>query len=688
MLYLCCYSSYKEKIINGGNMYFYKFLFYYFISVVLGYLIPQVTSSKVEVSQLLNDNKEIITNTQFDVDCLGRLLLVFLLIVSWIFFLFKYKSKKDKEEITIKFFFLFQIYICFSGFLYGMNKKIDIFFIFEFLFGVLISLLLIGYSKINKQERKKSQNKLKLYPSREVSKRKLEYLLSEETASSILIDGDWGIGKTYFLDYVLLDKEDKFEIFKYDSLLFDSREKLIKLFLNDLKIMAKNNGFLIGDSSDYFSTLVPIASKLPFGLGEIFTKKLSVSDSRKEFEKFSNRLKRKVIVVIDNLERINEKNIFIQIIGILHELNNFKNIKIIVLMDSKKTKEFQISSSYINKFFINQIELKQIPIHDILDSIEELDKDIELGEIIYELERIKEKYLELGLKEKIERNVSNFQNPRIYEQGVKRFKLHIKSYKNLYISELDDIKYKNKMFLSSLIYFLIPNLETEILIKLISNGKENLTAKLMRRDYYDIGTDIGDEVEKIMQTDEIDIQLERYLEKIIYCYYYMPQYKSKVKEKYLKFLESLNKKKDIYFFLVRIEEKSKNNLFDLIYEALKLEKEYGISCESSIISLLNKMKNHSVKKKYMDNLIILYKNQIEEIQFYVNPIGKELTLKNLELNKEIVNNNELRDILDIYFLDIKNVDEHIEEVLTKITDINLKNNLEIFASKYKSLREA
>lgn len=189
-------------------MYFFRFVFFYLASITAGYLVPQITKSTVGVSELLNKKGEIVTNTQFIISPNGRIAIVVLLVISWIFFLSKYKRLEDREAITAKIFLLFQIYICFSGFLYGMNtEKYDIFLVIEFLFGVLFSFLLAGYLKEENHE--KDTKEFQLYPSREVFKKKLEYLLSDKgrAVSSILIDGDWGVGKTYFLDCVLSDKK-------------------------------------------------------------------------------------------------------------------------------------------------------------------------------------------------------------------------------------------------------------------------------------------------------------------------------------------------------------------------------------------------------------------------------------------------------------------------------------------------
>lgn len=686
----------ERKKIHKKLMYY---ILIYLFSVSLGYLIPQVTESKVEVSKLINLKNYIITNTQFDIDILGRLSIILVLACIYVIFIIRYKEWIDREFISIKTITILQCYIYITGILHGLQlteqdvfKNIFNIFNMEFWIGLVmilfLSSMLVYQCKIEEKAENveiekpelKNLNLSNIYPSREISVKKMLYFLGSDIGSSLLVDGDWGIGKTYFVTELL--KENNKFFLNYDVLLYDSRRKLMKIFLKDLKVLAKENKFLIGDSYDYLCVLEPFISKVPFGLGELFLKKIFTDELKNEFGTYLKRFENPIIVVIDNLERIDEKRIFIEVVGFLHELDDFENIKIIILMDTKKLEGFDIPSGYIDKFFINQIELKEIPIQNILTFISGLNEKIELDKIIYELEKIKGK-----LNEKIVKNMVNFQNPRIYERVLKRFEMHINSYDNIYKLELSEAEYKNWMFLSSALYFLLPNLEMDTLKELVTDNQETTVTKLIRRDYYDTGTDIEDLAQKIMQNDEIDIQLEKYLEKIIYCYRYFKEYEEKVPQKYLQFLEALRNKRDVAFNVFKIEEHSNSRLFDLVYESLKLEKEYGLDSENSIVMVAKNSLNYKSSRKYMDNLIILYKSEIEKIPFYVNPVGKELTLDSSYGSKKKINSKELEDVLDVYFSSINTVDMHIESILDRITDSNLKNSLKIFAEKYKVLRQ-
>ncbi|WP_425159219.1 hypothetical protein ACIE8Z_15730 [Cetobacterium somerae ATCC BAA-474] len=432
--------------------------------------------------------------------------------------------------------------------------------------------------------------------------------------------------------------------------------------------------------------LEPILTKFPLGLGKLLLKENSSENLKREFKSFIERFKNSIIVVIDNLERINQKDVFIEVISFFHELNDFRKIKVIMLLDTKKIKTLGIPEGYIDKFFIHRIDLKEIPIEDILYEEflkKKLEENIDLYFIVDKLEEVKEKRLKkFGKLE----NINNFHNPRIYEQVINRFNVNIESYENVYISEISDDIYKKYMLLSSLFYFLLPNLEGEELDELMpSEGDEAIANKIIRRDYFDTGTDIRDQAKNIVEKNIIGIKIEKYLEEILYYHNYICNTEPKLKEKYLCLLKELTEKKGIKLKLLKIENYSINNLFDLRYEVLKLEKELKISSEESIVNILRKNLDKEKLEVYIENLIKIYQIEIEEIQNYVAPLGKVLSLKSILQDGSVSGKEEFEDILDIYFSEIKPVNEHFENILNVVKDGELKEKLNQFAYKYKKL---
>lgn len=699
----------KEEEVNTRNIfltmsrkeriyYIFKYIFFYLVATVSGFIVPQITESKVAVSKFINIQDYLIFNTQFNINILGRLCIIILGFIVYITFILKYKNEIDKEWISVKTISLLQKFIYITGFLQGLQlsqeqivKNVIMVFNREFIIGLMsIGILLLIYRIFEEDCDKEIEHREKtidsLYPSRKLARKKMKYLLEEDLVSSILVDGDWGIGKTFFISTVLESDKNKYDILKYDALLYGTREKLMKAFFKDLKMLAKKNGFLVGDSYDYLVMLEPILTKFPLGLGKLLLKENSSENLKREFKSFIERFKNSIIVVIDNLERINQKDVFIEVISFFHELNDFRKIKVIMLLDTKKIKTLGIPEGYIDKFFIHRIDLKEIPIEDILYEEflkKKLEENIDLYFIVDKLEEVKEKRLKkFGKLE----NINNFHNPRIYEQVINRFNVNIESYENVYISEISDDIYKKYMLLSSLFYFLLPNLEGEELDELMpSEGDEAIANKIIRRDYFDTGTDIRDQAKNIVDKNIIGIKIEKYLEEILYYHNYICNTEPKLKEKYLCLLKELTEKKGIKLKLLKIENYSINNLFDLRYEVLKLEKELKISSEESIVNILRKNLDKEKLEVYIENLIKIYQIEIEEIQNYVAPLGKVLSLKSILQDGSVSGKEEFEDILDIYFSEIKPVNEHFENISNAVKDGELKEKLNQFAYKYKKL---
>lgn len=464
--------------------------------------------------------------------------------------------------------------------------------------------------------------------------------------------------------------------------------------MDDLKILSKKYNFLIGDSSDYFSILEPVVSKLPFGLGEIFSKKMSLEDSKKEFRKFSEKLDKQIVVVVDNFERIRDKKAFIQMIGFLHELNEFDQIKVIAILDRKKLERIGIKDDYVDKFFINKIVLSSIDIEDILyekNIREQIDPEIDIDFVVEKLQLIKKQMEEKNINQ----DLSTFENPRVYEQAIKRFNLNMEQYKNLYPNQVSSKEYKEYMFISSIIYCCNLNLDRESLDKCVTSLSGNLK-ELFRRDYYDNGRDLGDAAQKMFESEKLIGSFEKNIECFIYYYkniFDKDAGNSKVIKKYKDLIDTLHKKLDLKSLFERVDRYSQNpNLFE---EILNFEKNMQLDVESEIngVSIVNffdkKLKMNGIFiANLLKKLIAIYKSEIEEIQFYINPLGKILSLNSENLDKGVIDVKEFEKILNIYFLDMKEPEKHLEDHLDRISDLKLRETISQFIYKYRAIKES
>ena len=166
-----------------------------------------------------------------------------------------------------------------------------------------------------------------------------DYLKAENTDYAILINGDWGSGKTHYIKNSLFNKISKIDSFQKDK--NNSIEKYSPLYvslygLNDVgsiiyKVQLELNQWLKSKSWKVTQTGL---SKL----ASIFSVDIS-KDDEQNFLSIFNIPKNKVLF-FDDLERIDKEKLSLS--SVLGQINHFTeqdNLKVIIVCNSKKTEE-------------------------------------------------------------------------------------------------------------------------------------------------------------------------------------------------------------------------------------------------------------------------------------------------------------------------------------------------------------
>lgn len=167
------------------------------------------------------------------------------------------------------------------------------------------------------------------------------YIQSDETYA-IQIDGDWGIGKTYFIknnvsNYFLKDNKKfvYFSLYGFDDFTELKRELLFKIITNIEGGKILNRGYKI----------LKFAKRLPWD-NIIFSSVGLISDYVLEIlqDKKLKGIKDNIIIVIDDLERMN-KNISVEdILGfILNELLEKLSLKVLIISNTKEISDKRYS---------------------------------------------------------------------------------------------------------------------------------------------------------------------------------------------------------------------------------------------------------------------------------------------------------------------------------------------------------
>ena len=209
------------------------------------------------------------------------------------------------------------------------------------------------------------------------------------------INGEWGNGKTSFLkrlEYKIQFDETRNEsvpiTFWFNAWQHQDDNSIINNFFNQLK---KELSYYSGDAkrsvNNYLNNLLALVdNKYSNGIktitSEIIGNDLTTRDYYSEINNIISRINRKIIVFVDDLDRLN-KNEIIEVIRILRNVANFKNTIFFCGFDkSYVLKTGGFSHNYLDKIFNLEISLPKLPQNGLL---------IYLIELIQSSSNIKEK---------------------------------------------------------------------------------------------------------------------------------------------------------------------------------------------------------------------------------------------------------------------------------------------------------
>ncbi|MCA0366318.1 MAG: KAP family NTPase [Bacteroidetes bacterium] len=249
-------------------------------------------------------------------------------------------------------------------------KYLDVVFL-----GILIILI-----PLRKKEQSISQNTLfEDLPIFESENDKVEDKLGYETyakeiaekltknnfqkAFAVGVNGKWGSGKTSFINLIKKELADSdFIKISFNPWASKNPEAITQDFFEELEESLIENHYLFGNLvSSYAGKILNnnssnwVKSLLPF-----FTKTESFSTVHKRLEKTLSNLDKKILIVIDDIDRLDSKEIF-EVLKILRNTANFKNIIYLLAYDKEYIgqklifENTQINNKYLEK--IIQLEL-------------------------------------------------------------------------------------------------------------------------------------------------------------------------------------------------------------------------------------------------------------------------------------------------------------------------------------------
>ena len=191
----------------------------------------------------------------------------------------------------------------------------------------------------------------------------------KEQSYSVGVTGEWGVGKTKFLELLKDNLKDKAEIVEFNPWMCHSPEQVTRDFFNTLihqlspkysrlsKSIKEYAKYLNGVTVAPFSTL-RIKTKIPIGEEDLFTMKKNLS------EKFEM-LPRPVVIIIDDIDRLEREEVF-EVLRLIRNTADLKNTIYLVAYDKEyvtivlKGKKINNGSSYLEKIFNVEVYLPKV----------------------------------------------------------------------------------------------------------------------------------------------------------------------------------------------------------------------------------------------------------------------------------------------------------------------------------------
>lgn len=293
------------------------------------------------------------------------------------------------------------------------------------------------------EEHMEEQSKQIYITDKEICELILRYIRKEDTEYAILMDGRWGVGKTFFIRNSLKGKiqEEIKETSKYKGILYMSLygikditqiENKIMYYIIENSILNSNRNkisrMLITGAQTYINTL---------------EKRKSITDIIKMFQEIS-----KYIIIFDDLERCMIP--ITELLGYINELVEHRNVKTILVANEDKMAEK--GSLYENKIYY---EIKEKLIGEVIyynpniDIILDYICDKENNQIVSTIIK-KNKYKIIEIMQRF-----NYKNIRTLKICISKFKTIIEKVEEIKgrYKDYDGNTY-NKLLDNILIYLL------------------------------------------------------------------------------------------------------------------------------------------------------------------------------------------------------------------------------------------
>lgn len=322
-------------------------------------------------------------------------------------------------------------------------------------------------NEINKFEEIRKHAKLitlntnnKLFPSRIESIKKLEKEI-ELGKDSILVDNIWGNGKTFFIKKFMKEYEKKYEFIYIKVPYFDTKTEFRKKILSEIDRIFKKNKIITSSLKDLMSYFNVNDEGIKLGFINFNFNKLLSENSEDDYREVLinikdnlNYLEKKVVLILDDFDRIETKEQILEVLNFIGELNIELNESIVLITLSSYEKLADIIGENVNKkegkkclekYFDKIFYLPNSNLFELIDFFSDVydistKKKETMKEIINSINKYDEKLL---IDEEI-----NFRNVERLIKSIKEINIENQEY---------DIIYEKAYVFWEVVEYLIPN---------------------------------------------------------------------------------------------------------------------------------------------------------------------------------------------------------------------------------------
>lgn len=452
---------------------------------------------------------------------------VAIILLLIIIFLVRYHNIKNNKRLYFEFISMIAFnvpYILYKNNILNMSfKNMVLYTLLLILFNIIIDAL--GHKYILYKNNNKNY---KLFRERKEDLKRIKEYLNK--FNIIGINGEWGSGKTYLMECLQNEKvaKDKYE-FVNIYLLSCNLDNLPQILINELeKVLVK-----YGIYSRYSNSLRKMLASNNFInsiFNSIFLDTNSFTASVNGFKNEIRKLDKTLVIVFEDLDRINDANVIKKIFSISENLVG-ENIKVVYQYDQNNLEKLDenFNRNYLDKYIPYTINLTEMSFYDIVDKV--------LKEFQNEYKYVKKNdfeflYIHIRLdwilREIFNRNIEYKLN--IYNYSIRKVKHFLDEIENTF--ENEEMYRENDLRKAVVIFYLIKHFDYDIYNKftLLKGLIETFTLHFNEEEYT-----IDEIVYKFknneLNSTDIDKILTNALNRKVLGYLFLIEYKFNNEEK-------------------------------------------------------------------------------------------------------------------------------------------------------------